>query len=64
MREGRDMEKKSKKSSKMSGKDFARIELRLDPKLKDALKQYCDENYQTMSETIKSAIRRYIGYEQ
>ena len=42
--------------------DAARLDIRLDPKLKEALEQYCDENYETMSNVIKLAIKKYIHY--
>jgi len=42
--------------------EAARIDIKLDPKLKEALEQYCADNYETMSSVIKAAIKSYIGY--
>lgn len=44
--------------------EAARIDIRLDPKLKEALEHYCDEKYETMSNVIKSAIKAYIGHKE
>jgi len=54
------MEERKKRNRKKV--EAARIDIRLDPKLKEALEQYCDDKYETMSNVIKAAIKQYIGF--
>jgi len=54
------MEEKKKKYDRGTA---ARIDIRLDPKLKEALDEYCSQNYETKSNVIKAAIKKHIGYD-
>lgn len=41
--------------------ETARINIRLEPQLKEALEQYCTAHDKILSKVIKDAIRLYIG---
>lgn len=55
------MEQKKKRNRKKI--EAARLDIRIDPKLKDALEEYCAKKYETMSNVIKAAIKKHIKYE-
>jgi hypothetical protein len=50
------------KKKKVNRTTAARIDVRVSPRLKEALEEYCSEEYETMSSVIKAAIKQYIGY--
>ena len=55
------MAKKSKTSD--DGK-VTRLDIRMHPRLKDALQEYCDSHLETITEAVTNAIKRYIDFEK
>jgi hypothetical protein len=55
------MEKKQEKQNE--GKSD-RLEIRLHPAIKLALKNYCTKNYESTTEAVTRAIKQYIGFEK
>jgi hypothetical protein len=41
-----------------------RLEMRINPILKEALKKYCDEHIESSTEAVTNAIKKYIGFDK
>ena len=41
-----------------------RLDIRMNPKLKKALEEYCDQHLETITEAVTNAIKKYIGFDR
>lgn len=53
-----------KKQEKQDEGKSDRLEIRLHPAIKLALKNYCTKNYESTTEAVTRAIKQYIGFEK
>ena len=41
-----------------------RLDIRMHPKLKEALDKYCEAHLESITEAVTTAVKRYIGFDK